>query len=77
MTGSAAVAAVLPADATDQRVADSAFRSLVDSAHYLRELHGSAVDPRLCALLEGAAETLRELAATLTEHTRGQVMHRF
>lgn len=76
MNGSAAVAATLPATTADQQVADQAFDRLVDSANHLRELHRNAVDPRLCALLEGAAETLRELTATLTEHTQGQVVHR-
>lgn len=77
MTGSAAAAATLPASTADQHVADQAFDRLIESANQLRELHGHAVDPRLRALLHGAADTLRELAATLTEHTEGQVVHRF
>lgn len=76
MTGSATVAATLPDTAADRHVAEDASRSLVDSAHHVRDLHGLAVDPRLCALLQSAVETLRELAATFTEHTQGQVSHR-
>lgn len=61
----------------DVRIAQEAHDRLVDTLDHLRELHGLAVDPRLRALLDGAADTVRELADTVTEHSAlGQVAHR-
>jgi hypothetical protein len=61
----------------DLHIAQDAHQCLVQTVEHLRDLHGRAVDPRLRALLDGAADTVRELAATVTEHSAGtQVAHR-
>ncbi|MFC4945311.1 hypothetical protein [Pseudonocardia sp. GCM10023141] len=62
---------------SDQIIAEVANGRLVDAAQVLTEMHDQAVDPRLRALLDGATDTLLELAATLTEHAAARVSHRF